>query len=95
MDEIYNISNNHLERTHLLTKKNLYNIEASYNLNNEKLRLVYYKSQGQIDTNCIELKEDDFLLLIMNDFKKSMLNKFKNYVMCIDDTHGMNLYHLI
>jgi hypothetical protein len=66
----------------------LYNIEASYNLNNEavyhsndatsvgvwveklksddKLSLVYYKSQGQIDTNNLQLKEDDFLLLIMN-----------------------------
>lgn len=116
LDEIRdNISNNHLERTHLLTKKDLYNIEASYNLNNEavhhsndatsvgawveklksddKLSLVYYKSQGQIDTNYIELKEDDFLLLIMNDYQKSMLNKFGNDVICIDETHGMNSYH--
>jgi len=110
-----NIANNHLERTHLLTKKDLYNIEASYNLNNEavlhsndatnvgawveklksddKLSLVYYKSQGQIDTNHIQLKEDDFLLLIMNDYQKSMLSKFGNYVICIDETHGMNSYH--
>ncbi|XP_008180456.1 uncharacterized protein LOC103308587 [Acyrthosiphon pisum] len=116
LDEIRdNITNNHLERTHLPTKKDLYNIEASYNLNNEavhhsnyatsvgawveklksddKLSLVYYKSQGQIDTNYLELKEDDFLLLIMKEYQKSMLNKFGNDVICIDETHGMNSYH--
>jgi len=116
LDEIRdNIANNHLERSNLLTKKVLYNIEASYNLNNEavhhyndatsvgawveklksddKLSLVYYKSQGQINTNHIQLKEDDFLLLIMNDYQKSMISKFGNDVICIDETHGMNSYH--
>lgn len=86
LDEIRdNISNNQLERTLLLTKKDFYNIEASYNLNNEAVRhsndatsvdawveslksddkfsLVYYKSQGKIDENIEELKEEDFLLL--------------------------------
>lgn len=39
LDDIrYNISDNHLERTHLLNKKDLYNIEAFYNLNNETVR---------------------------------------------------------
>lgn len=115
-DEIRdNIANNHLERTHLLTKKYFYIIEASYNLSDlaidhsndatsvrawveklksdDKLSLVYYKSQGQIDTNHIQQKEDDFLLLIMNDYQKSMVRKFGNDVICIDETHGMNSYH--
>jgi len=99
----------------LLTKKNLYNIETSYNLNNEAVRhsndatsveawvynlktddkfsLVYYKSQGRIDENLAELKEEDFLLLIMNNYQKSMLEQFGNDVICIDENHGMNSYH--
>jgi len=116
LDEIRdNVSNNQLERTLLLTKKDLYNIEASYNLNNEAVRhsndatsvdawvesltfddkfsLVYYKSQGKIDENIVELTEEDFLLLIMNVYQKSMLEKFGNDAICIDETHGMNSYH--
>lgn len=98
-----------------MSKKDLYNIEASYNLNNEvvshlndatsveawvqnlksdgKFSFIYYKTQGQIDKNCIELKEKDFLLLIMTDYQKSMLEKFGNDVICIDETHGLNSYH--
>lgn len=29
----------------------------------------------------------------MNDYQKSMLEKFRNDVICIDETHGMNSYH--
>lgn len=29
----------------------------------------------------------------MNDHQKSMLSKFGNDVICIDETYGMNSYH--
>jgi len=100
-DEIRdNISNNVLERTHLLTKKDLYNIEASYDLNNEavlhknyalsvenwvdtvrgdgKFSLVYYKPQDKIDVLFPNLKKEDFVLIIMNNYQKSMLEKCGN-----------------
>lgn len=79
-----------LERTHLLIKKYLYNIEASYNLNNEsvlqkndalsveswvetvrsddKFSLVYYKPQDNIDPLFPNLKKEDFILIIMNNY---------------------------
>ncbi|XP_008188185.1 uncharacterized protein LOC103310726 [Acyrthosiphon pisum] len=113
LDEVRdNISNNVLERTHLLTKKDLYNIEASYNLNNEsvlhkndalsveswvqtvrsddRFSLVYYKPQDNIDPLFPNLKKEDFVLIIMNNYQKSMLEKFGNDVICID---GMNSYN--
>lgn len=116
LDEIRdNISNNTLERTHLLTKKDLYNIESSYNLNNEAVRhkndalsvetwvqnlksdekfsLVYYKPQDEIDRQYLNLQKEDFLLIIMNNYQLTMLKKFGNDVICIDETHGMNSYH--
>lgn len=104
-----NISNNVLERTHLLTKKELYNIEASYNLNNEavkhrndalsvetwvqnlrndnKFAIIYYKPHDEIDMQFSSLKKKDFLLIIMNNFQLSMLQKFGHDVICVDETH--------
>lgn len=40
----------------------------------------------------MELKEEDFLLLLINDYQKSVLKKFQNYVICIDEMYGMNSY---
>jgi len=45
LDEIRDsISNNSLERIHLLTKKDLHNIQTSYNLNN---KAIYYMQMMQ------------------------------------------------
>lgn len=41
----------------------------------------------------MELKKEDFLLLIMNDYQKSIFKKFENDVIYIDETHRMNSYH--
>lgn len=44
LDDIWdNIANNHLERTHFLTKKYLYNIEATYYINHEA---VYHSNDA-------------------------------------------------
>lgn len=59
----------------------------------DKFSLIYYKSQGHVDSNFKELKEEDFLLLIMNHYQKSMLEKFGSDVICIDLAHGMNAYN--
>jgi len=116
LDEIRdNISNNSLERIHLLTRKDLHNIQTSYNLNNkailhandaisveswvqnlkkdDKFSLIYYKQQDEINTQFSNLKKDDFLLIIMNNYQQSMLEKYGHDVICIDETHGMNSYH--
>lgn len=39
----------------------------------------------------MEPKDEDFLLLTMNDYQKSMFEKFGNVVIFIDETFGMNL----
>lgn len=38
------------------------------------------------------LKKDDFVLIIMTDGQKEMLQKFGNDCVCIDGTHGLNSY---
>ncbi|KAF0746386.1 Uncharacterized protein FWK35_00024202, partial [Aphis craccivora] len=59
----------------------------------DKFSLVYYKPQDNIDPLFPNLKKEDFVLIIMNNYQKSMLEKFGNDVISIDDTHGMNSYH--
>jgi len=57
LDEIRDsISNNVLERTNLLTKKDLYNIEASYNLNNEA---VQHKNDAMIVETWVQTVRSD------------------------------------
>jgi len=105
----------YLERIHLLTKKDLHNIQTSYNLINEailhandaisveswvqnlkkddKFSHIYYKQQDEIDQKFLNLKKDDFLLIIMNNYQQLMLEKYGYDIICIDETHGMNSYH--
>jgi len=59
----------------------------------DKFSLVYCKPQDNIDPLFPNPKKEDFILRIMNNYQKSMLEKFGNDVICIDDTHGMNSYN--
>jgi len=51
---------------------------------------VYYKLEDKIHKNLVEPKDEDFLLLTMNDYQKSMFEKFGNVVIFIDEAHGIN-----
>lgn len=51
--------------------------------------ILYYKKQGIASPY---LKQEDFCLIIMNKFQKSMIQKFGSSTLTIDGTHGMNCY---
>ncbi|XP_050307882.1 uncharacterized protein LOC126744491 [Anthonomus grandis grandis] len=54
--------------------------------------VLFYKTQGQ---NCDKypfLKEEDFVLVIMNEGQTEILKKYGNDCICIDETHGLNMY---
>ncbi|GFS72255.1 uncharacterized protein NPIL_517461 [Nephila pilipes] len=81
LDEIRNsISDAGLERVHLLTKKDLHNIEKSFNLSSNSCTQYSF------------LKENDFVLIIMTEAQEEILKKFSSDCICIDGTHGVNGY---
>lgn len=106
------ICSSNFERLHLITKKDLYNIEQTYNLNATSVRhkddaisvdswvnevqdsncVVLYKPQGVTSDEHVHLKKGDFVLIIMTDGQKEILEKFGNDCVCIDGTHGLNSY---
>ena len=54
--------------------------------------IVFYKPQGEISDQFPQLKEDDFVLIIMNDVQNELLQRFGEKCICLDSTHGMNSY---
>ena len=46
-------------------------------------------------TKTNELKKDDFLLAIQTEFQKDTLLKFGPKVICVDSTHGTNIYDFL
>lgn len=61
----------------------------------EKNPVLYYKEQGdeKIEYSANNVQEDrNIILVIANDFQLSMLEKFGNHIVCIDSTHGTNIY---
>lgn len=106
------IAENKFERKHLLKKKDLYNIEQCFNLNNEAVRhtkdavsvdawvkeveqtgcILLYKPQDTLSQMYPLLREEDFLLIIMNHGQEEMLEKYGSDCICIDGTHGLNGY---
>ena len=55
--------------------------------------ILMYKVQGVSQTEEMDnIGSDDFLLAIQTEFQKDMLQKFGNTVICIDATHGTNMY---
>ncbi|GFW71717.1 MULE domain-containing protein [Trichonephila clavipes] len=59
--------------------------------NNGENCIVYFKEQGQ-SGNDYCLKDEDFVLVIMTDFQKEMIKKYGKDKICIDGTHGLNIY---
>lgn len=53
--------------------------------------VLLYKKQGEID-NLNNLCVNDFCLIIMTEFQKTMLKKFGQNIIAIDGTHGLNNY---
>lgn len=54
--------------------------------------VVLFKQQGLLNPSFPELAEKDFLLIIMNEWQKKMLNMFGSDIICMDFTHGLNNY---
>jgi len=56
---------------------------------NEKNPVLYYKEQGQeIEYSMNKAHEDSSIMLVLvNDFQLSMLEKFGNNIVCIDSTN--------
>ena len=56
--------------------------------------IVYYKQQGVqcSDEEFPFIKDDDFILIVMNEGQREMLQKYANNIICIDGTHGLNNY---
>uniref|UniRef100_A0A6P7GVN3 Uncharacterized protein LOC114341342 n=1 Tax=Diabrotica virgifera virgifera TaxID=50390 RepID=A0A6P7GVN3_DIAVI len=113
LDEVRDsVTNSKLERTHLLTKKDLYNIERAFNLNRSAIRhandaisvdawvnelkvsgsILFYKPQGCLSNEYPQLKQEDFVLMIMTEGQKELLLRFGDDCICMDGTHGLNGY---
>lgn len=107
------VYDNNLHRVHLLTKRDLFNIESWCNLTSSSVRhknnaisveswteemkekcdsILYYKPQRTIDNNWEILKEQDFALMIMTPIQCEMLQKYGEDCICLDGTHGTNMY---
>lgn len=59
----------------------------------EESCVLYYKPQGIADPKYKNLKDEDFMLLIMNQAQGDILKKFGQEVICLDSTHGTNKYN--
>ncbi|CAG9837716.1 unnamed protein product [Diabrotica balteata] len=102
-----------LKRIHLTTKKDLFNIEHSYQLahpptwhKNDAISIeawvnsmkeqgecvLFYKPQGVYYKDYPQLKNDDFVLVIMTPSQVELLKKFGGNIICLDGTHGTNSY---
>ena len=64
----------------------------------EELRLenpspvLFYKAQGQRDSEHPNLAEDTFLLILMTSFQAGLLEMFSSKIVCLDSTHKTNQY---
>ena len=54
--------------------------------------VVFYKSQGSISNEFPQLKEDNFVLIIMNNTQCKMLKKYGEKCVSMDSTHELNPY---
>ena len=95
-----------INRLDLVTKKDLRNIGASYNLHSDvKMHgddftsiSMWIERFQQLPDNPVLIYEplnesnENFLLAIMNESQRYMLKKYGERVICIDSTHGTNQY---
>ena len=55
--------------------------------------ILVFKNQGEEQgENCDDLGKDDFLLAIETDYQRDMMIRYGEKVICMDDTHGINMY---
>ena len=55
--------------------------------------VLLFKPQGVVpDDNMKDLKNDDFVICIQTSFQRDMLMKFGPEAVCMDSTHGTNVY---
>ena len=54
--------------------------------------IIFYKTQGSISNEFPQLKDDDFILILMNDSQREVLERFGKKCVCMDSTHGLNSY---
>uniref|UniRef100_A0A6P7F500 Uncharacterized protein LOC114326564 isoform X1 n=1 Tax=Diabrotica virgifera virgifera TaxID=50390 RepID=A0A6P7F500_DIAVI len=113
LDEIRDsMTSANFSRIHLLTKKDLHNIEQTYNLNATPVRhrndaisvqawvnelqksnsVLFYKPQDDLSEEHACLKREDFVLILMTEGQKEMLDKFGGDCICVDGTHGITSY---
>ncbi|RZF44220.1 hypothetical protein LSTR_LSTR003860 [Laodelphax striatellus] len=61
---------------------------VSTHLSSSMIRL--YKNQGDVIEAFPQLTQQDFCLIVANDAQISLLHKYGNYVVCVDNTHGLD-----
>lgn len=95
-----------LERKHLITKKDLYNIQSMYGLSNK-----ISEEEASIDSWVVEtastndsciifyktqgvqssrMNSKDFVLILMNEIQCDALIKYSKQMVCLDRTHCLN-----
>ena len=56
--------------------------------------VLLFKEQGLLQPEGLDnYVQDDFVLCLQTAFQRDMLNKFGNDTICIDATHGTNMYN--
>ena len=60
--------------------------EMKYNL------ILIFNNQGEEQDDCDDLAKNDFLLAIQTEYQHDMMIKYGEKVICMDDTHGSNMY---
>ncbi|KAG5870796.1 hypothetical protein JTB14_025711 [Gonioctena quinquepunctata] len=92
------------EQLHLVTEKDISNIETVFNLSSvddaitidtwvsslgDSSRVLYYKPLNRISNEHFDLEEDDYLI-IMNAAQCEILKKFGKHCICFDRTYETN-----
>lgn len=89
--DLRNISAAHYLKSTETVENDVENVET-FVLENKDC-VLYYKKQGQIDTQYKNLTQDDILIVIMSPLQKESILKFgTNNVVGMDGTHGLNAY---
>lgn len=60
--------------------------------NKENSPLLFHKLQGDELQN---FKKDDFMIVLQTDFQASLLREFSCNGVCMDSTHGTNMYDFL
>jgi len=64
--------------------------QFAQNPNKSSNPIILYKNQG---TEYFPLEKDDFMIIILTETQKAVLEKFSSEKLCIDSTHGTNQYN--